>query len=104
MWTSLALPRFSNNEFAAGQSVFNPKLKEPPVGVKPQFGSSIRPCEAVLVAETPSLEEIRVDMADARVEFRPVYLVTNVGSCVAICLHDPDHQVRRTSPHNVARI
>jgi len=36
----------------------------------------------------PTLEEIRVDMADARVERRPVMLVTNVGSCIALCIHD----------------
>ncbi|PVX23430.1 MAG: chemotaxis protein CheD [Candidatus Bathyarchaeum sp.] len=28
-------------------------------------------------------------MADMKVEKRPVALVTNVGSCVAICIHDP---------------
>ncbi|PVX25306.1 MAG: chemotaxis protein CheD [Candidatus Bathyarchaeum sp.] len=28
-------------------------------------------------------------MAEMRVENRPVVLVTNVGSCVAICIHDP---------------
>jgi len=36
----------------------------------------------------PKLEEIRVDMADMKVESRPVELLTSVGSCVAICLHD----------------
>jgi len=28
-------------------------------------------------------------MADMKVESRPVTLVTSVGSCVAICIHDP---------------
>jgi chemotaxis protein CheD len=36
-----------------------------------------------------TIEEVRVDMADMKVEKRPVSLVTNVGSCVAICIHDP---------------
>jgi chemotaxis protein CheD len=36
----------------------------------------------------PTLEEVRVDMADMKVECRPVMLVTSVGSCVAICIHD----------------
>jgi chemotaxis protein CheD len=36
----------------------------------------------------PPPEEVRVDMADMKVESRPVVLVTNVGSCVAICIHD----------------
>ena len=44
---------------------------------------SIRP-----IAASPA-EEVRVDMAEMRVEHRPVVLVTNVGSCVAICIHDP---------------
>ena len=79
---------FSRKEPTVAHSVINPKMNEPAVGVKPQFGISMTPCEAVLVPETLSLEEIRVDMADARVESRSVTLVTNVGSCVAICLHD----------------
>lgn len=37
---------------------------------------------------TPYAEEIRVDMADMKVEHRQVSLVTNVGSCVALCIHD----------------
>jgi chemotaxis protein CheD len=89
LWGSSLLPVFSKKEFTVAHSVLNPKTKEPSVGVKPQFGISMTPCEAVLVPETLSLEEIRVDMADARVESGPVTLVTNVGSCVAICLHDP---------------
>jgi len=36
----------------------------------------------------PALEEVRVDMAELKAENRPVELVTSVGSCVAICLHD----------------
>jgi chemotaxis protein CheD len=36
----------------------------------------------------PPQEEVRVDMADMKIESRPVVLVTNVGSCVAICIHD----------------
>jgi len=35
-----------------------------------------------------TLEEVRVDMAGMKAERRPVELVTSVGSCVAICLHD----------------
>ena len=37
----------------------------------------------------PEVEEVRVDMAGMKVESKPVELVTSVGSCVAICLHDP---------------
>lgn len=36
----------------------------------------------------PQVEEVRVDMAAMKVESKPVELLTSVGSCVAICLHD----------------
>lgn len=36
----------------------------------------------------PNLEEVRVNMAEMKAENKPVELVTSVGSCVAICLHD----------------
>jgi len=36
----------------------------------------------------PSTEEVRVAMAEMKVRSKPVELVTNVGSCVAICLYD----------------
>ncbi len=45
-----------------------------------------------LTIETKSeaaLEEIRVNMAELRAEKKPVEFVTSVGSCVAICIHDP---------------
>ncbi len=35
------------------------------------------------------VEEVRVDMADMKVESKPVELLTSVGSCVAICVYDP---------------
>ena len=40
----------------------------------------------------PKMEEVRVDMADMKVESRPVELLTSVGSCVAICIHDSMHK------------
>lgn len=40
----------------------------------------------------PKMEEVRVDMADMKVESRPVELLTSVGSCVAICIHDSVHK------------
>ncbi len=36
----------------------------------------------------PNIEEVRVAMAEMRVESKPIELVTSVGSCVAICLYD----------------
>jgi len=35
-----------------------------------------------------ALEEVRVNMAELKAANRPIELVTSVGSCVAICLHD----------------
>ncbi len=45
-----------------------------------------------LTIETTSeaaLEEIRVNMAELKAENKPVEFVTSVGSCIAICIHDP---------------
>jgi chemotaxis protein CheD len=36
----------------------------------------------------PNIEEVRVAMAEMKVENKPIELVTSVGSCVAICLYD----------------
>lgn len=36
----------------------------------------------------PNIEKVRVAMAEMKVGSKPIELVTNVGSCVAICLHD----------------
>lgn len=47
-----------------------------------------KPCATINSNLDPKVEEVRVDMADMRVESRPVELLTSVGSCVAICLHD----------------
>jgi chemotaxis protein CheD len=35
----------------------------------------------------PNIQEVRVAMAEMKVESKPIELVTNVGSCVAICLY-----------------
>ncbi len=35
-----------------------------------------------------NIEEVRVAMAEMKIESKPIELVTNVGSCVAICLYD----------------
>jgi chemotaxis protein CheD len=36
----------------------------------------------------PTLEKVRVNMAEMKAENKPIELVTSVGSCVAVCLHD----------------
>jgi chemotaxis protein CheD len=38
--------------------------------------------------ENPAIEELRVAMAEMKVESKPIKLVTSVGSCVALCLYD----------------
>ncbi|NLE04779.1 MAG: chemotaxis protein CheD [Crenarchaeota archaeon] len=35
-----------------------------------------------------ALEEVRVNMAELKAENQPINLVTSVGSCIAICIHD----------------
>ena len=53
---------------------------------------SLNRCITVLAYSTPVVEEVRVDMADMKVESKNVELLTSVGSCVAICLHDYVHK------------
>ncbi|MCX8152977.1 MAG: chemotaxis protein CheD [Candidatus Bathyarchaeota archaeon] len=38
------------------------------------------------------ISEVRVAMAEIKIENKPVKFVTNVGSCVAICMYDPLHK------------
>jgi chemotaxis protein CheD len=40
------------------------------------------------VSVSPTVKEVRVAMADMKVESKPIELVTSVGSCVALCLYD----------------
>ncbi len=44
--------------------------------------------DTVQTPSTVELEEVRVDMADLKASSKPVQLVTSVGSCIAICIHD----------------
>lgn len=37
---------------------------------------------------SPTVKEVRVAMAEMKIESKPIELVTSVGSCVAICLYD----------------
>lgn len=88
MSASLHPPRFSSKTFGTIQTGFASKTANLTPSVKERVRLSTRPCVEVQASETPVLEEIRVDMAEVKVESRPVLLVTNVGSCVAICIHD----------------
>jgi len=56
------------------------------IGACIQFETT--PCITTAAQTSPTVEEVRVDMAGMKVESKPVELVTSVGSCVAICLHD----------------
>jgi chemotaxis protein CheD len=42
---------------------------------------------------TQKLEEVRVDMAELKVEAKPAELVSCVGSCIAICIYDQSSRV-----------
>ncbi len=53
------------------------------------YRQELAPPATIQVHSEPDLEEVRVDMAEMKVESKPVELLTSVGSCVAICLHDP---------------
>ena len=66
-----------------------------PSKTKPAFAyQQLEPTACVTIEANiaPKVEEVRVDMADMKVESRPVELLTSVGSCVAICVHDPLHR------------
>ncbi|MEM2111883.1 MAG: hypothetical protein QXX08_08415, partial [Candidatus Bathyarchaeia archaeon] len=57
----------------------------PPKDIKPQLKM---PQFTSALATTHGLEEIRVDMACMKIGNRSQWLVTNVGSCVALCIYD----------------
>ena len=67
-----------------------PDSFDSPFMTKPRFNSPFSSATATPTRNLKTvMEEVRVDMADMKIERRPVTLVTNVGSCVAICIHDP---------------
>ncbi|MEM2145342.1 MAG: chemotaxis protein CheD [Candidatus Jordarchaeaceae archaeon] len=70
---------------SSGSSWVRPKFEFDKKGISVQSCQQYAPLAQIEL--TPSLE-VRVDMADMKVEKRPVTLVTNVGSCIAICIHD----------------
>jgi chemotaxis protein CheD len=71
-----SLPKLSHSSLNAS---ITPKTQ---TAQSPKFEGTRNPADS-------TIEEVRVDMADMKVEKRPVSLITNVGSCVAICIHDP---------------
>jgi chemotaxis protein CheD len=72
----------------------------PTINHAPKSQKKHIPLQTVLQTETlqtitteiharAALEEVRVNMAEMKVESKPIELVTSVGSCVAVCMHDP---------------
>jgi chemotaxis protein CheD len=66
--------------------------------------SSLSVVEQSQVPVVTALEEVRVDMAELKVETKPLELVTCVGSCVAVCLYDSSVKIGGMAhvmlPHN----
>ncbi len=52
----------------------------------------VTPYATIQANTNQKLEEVRVDMAEIKAESKPVELLTSVGSCIAICIHDPVHK------------
>jgi chemotaxis protein CheD len=50
--------------------------------------SSLHEVNAFQTSSKVDLEEIYVDMAEMKVESKPVEFVSCVGSCIALCMHD----------------
>jgi len=53
---------------------------------------------------SPTVEEVRVDMADMKAEIKPVELVTSVGSCVAICLYDSKYKCGGVGSYHASKL
>ena len=53
------------------------------LNLRAQIAAEILKCPQ----SNPNIQEVRVAMAEMKVESKPIELVTNVGSCVAICLY-----------------
>lgn len=83
MWTRLCNLLFTVNPL----NISLAKLPQNSFSVKPSLTHGFESSNVVRNSEK-SFEEVRVDMADMKIETRPVVLITNVGSCVAICIHD----------------
>jgi chemotaxis protein CheD len=66
-----------------------PNSFDAPYITKPEFSSPLSSAATTTQNIEAAALEVRVDMADMKIERRPVTLITNVGSCVAICIHDP---------------
>jgi len=73
-------------KIAHGTGVYEPRKPIIHLNMTSQVVTFPRP--AVEIQANVTLEEVRVNMAEMKVESKPVELVASVGSCVALCIHD----------------
>jgi chemotaxis protein CheD len=88
LWTRLCQLLVPINTLGADWTKSPQGSLDSPLTAKSHFTSHMSAAPTIQKPTTKKLEEVRVDMAEMKVENRPVVLVTNVGSCVAICIHD----------------
>ncbi len=88
MWTPLFQRLFSINTLGANLTKIPQNSVNSPTATKKHFASQFSQSVVVQNHAATPIEEVRVNMADMKVEDRPVALVTNIGSCVAVCIHD----------------
>ncbi len=62
-------------------------LKEPEILYAVQ-NETVIACPTISTRMNDKVEGVRVDMAEMKVENKPIELITSVGSCVAICMYD----------------
>jgi len=77
-------------DFTKAWFSLNTRIVDRPVLAHQQL--ELAPCITIPDNTNPTVEEVRVDMADMKIESKHVELLTSVGSCVAICLHDSVHK------------
>jgi chemotaxis protein CheD len=81
-------PLFSINTLGVNLAKFPQNSASSPEATKTDIAPQLSPFMGFQNHAAPAVEEVRVNMAEMKVEDRPVALVTNVGSCVAVCIHD----------------
>jgi chemotaxis protein CheD len=79
---------FSINTLGVNLTKFPQNSANPPKAAKTNLTPQLSPFMGFQNHAAPPIEEVRVSMSEMKVEDRPVVLVTNVGSCVAVCIHD----------------
>lgn len=85
-------PLFSINTLGVNLAKFPQNSANSPEATKTDLTPQLSPFMVFQNQPAPHIEEVRVNMAEMKVEDRPVALVTNVGSCVAVCIHDSNNK------------